>query len=342
MTTNNRQKNTTPQNLRQSPKYACYMKKKKWNVVRVPLTAPLFPPKKKEKTTTSPSPRGLACRKHKYKVNAFIKKLPLIGSVIKIQHPPAIPPEEVLDKLAKKHRALFIKIEPSFKIENLKLENSRFQRDTWPLLPTKTLRLDLKQSKKTLWNNLDSDAKYSIRRAKKRLKVKCEKLNKTDELKNFHQILKEAGKRQEFPTPSWQDLKNLAECFGEKGRLITTKISSRDAINRVSTNKVTAGCLLLLTHNQTAHYYHAATTKEGRSSLAGYLVLWEAIKLAKERGCRTFDFEGIYDDRYHKRTEAWKGFTYFKKKFGGKEVSYPHPIIKYYSLPIKAMAKLFG
>jgi lipid II:glycine glycyltransferase (peptidoglycan interpeptide bridge formation enzyme) len=50
-------------------------------------------------------------------------------------------------------------------------------------------------------------------------------------------------------------------------------------------------------------------------------LVWEAIKRAKKMGCRTFDFEGIDDPRFPIR--AWRGFSHFKKSFGGKEIDYP-------------------
>ena len=50
------------------------------------------------------------------------------------------------------------------------------------------------------------------------------------------------------------------------------------------------------------------------------VLVWEAFKLAKKRGCQIFDFEGIYDERFPKAGTAWKGFTKFKEGFGGEKV----------------------
>ncbi len=397
--------------LRQSQEYTCYMSKKGWLIENIKLK---IPNSKKERNSLHSGarrdsddalkyrPEGLYGNK-KSSVNAFVKKIPLLGSVIKIQRPSVIPSEKALDNLAQKHRALFVKIEPTLPTTSHSEANLRshvdaaeespakqeqedssprqsgvqndvdlenFQQDSWPLLPTKTLRIDLTKTEKELWNNLDSDAKYSIRKAEKHLSAYCIQLSalekekeKEKELRKFHRVLKDAGKRQGYPTPNWQDIKNLAECFGEKGWLITATVKQQHQqrkfakptpiVNppqekppRLDLQKPrglgnAAGCVLL-THKNTAYYHHAATTKEGRDLLAGYLVLWEALRLAKEQGCLKFDFEGIYDERYHKRTKAWKGFTYFKKKFGGKEIIYPQPVIKYYSRLFHTMNKIFN
>jgi len=82
---------------------------------------------------------------------------------------------------------------------------------------------------------------------------------------------------------------------------------------------------------KTAYYYYAFSSKEGRRKSAQYLLVWEAIKLAKKRGCKIFDFEGIYDERFP--IKAWKGFSHFKKSFGGKIIQYPGCFVKY-QLPL--------
>ncbi|MFW6110302.1 MAG: lipid II:glycine glycyltransferase FemX [Patescibacteria group bacterium] len=299
------------QPLRQSGEYAEYMRGKGWLVEEV--------------------------RCKNFAVRCFIKKLPWVGSVIKIQHPVAIPEEKSLDKLARKYHALFVKIEPFFGIEK---RPSYLQEDTWPLLPTKTLYLDLETDLAKIKESLDSDAQYSIRKAKSLLCVNRYPADNFEQLRLFCKILRRTGGRKKFYTPDWEDLKTKAKSFGKKASLLLARKKKPRKKGNGLEHPV-AGCLLF-THKKTAFYHHAATSEEGRDLLAGYLVLWEAIKLAKERDKRFFDFEGIYDSRYHKQTKDWRGFTYFKKKFGGKEVVFPKPLVKYYSLPLKLMFKIFG
>jgi lipid II:glycine glycyltransferase (peptidoglycan interpeptide bridge formation enzyme) len=78
---------------------------------------------------------------------------------------------------------------------------------------------------------------------------------------------------------------------------------------------------MILMHERVAYYYYAGATKEGNNANLPYLVAWEAMKAAKERGCKVWDWEGIYDSRWPNK--GWRGFSHFKRSFGGVEVEYP-------------------
>ncbi len=318
--------------LRQSDKYACYMRKKGWKVENI-------------KAQIKNTKNGQAIKRGPKQLKAFIKDIPLLGSVIKIQHPSILPSEKTLNKLAKKYKALFIKIEPAAGVQVLDSRISHWERDNWPLLPTKTLHLNLEPPEKELWQDLDSDAQHSIKKAKGVLNVKSYALEEEEEenthkLKRLHKILKKSGKENRFPAPNWKNLKALTSCFKNSAILIEALESHSTSASGERKEEPIASCLLLI-HNHSAYYYYAATTERGRDFLGGYLVLWKAILVAKEKGCTVFDFEGIYDKRYHKQTKTWKGFSYFKGKFGGAPVNYPIPLIKYYSLPIRMLSCLF-
>ena len=65
---------------------------------------------------------------------------------------------------------------------------------------------------------------------------------------------------------------------------------------------------------------YAASSDSGNKNFAPTLLVWEAILLAKKLKLKAFDFEGIYDERFPKAAESWKGFTKFKEGFGGEKV----------------------
>jgi lipid II:glycine glycyltransferase (peptidoglycan interpeptide bridge formation enzyme) len=80
--------------------------------------------------------------------------------------------------------------------------------------------------------------------------------------------------------------------------------------------------ILLLMYKKTAYYWFASSLGIGKKLFAPTLLVWEALRLAQKKGCTHFDFEGIYDERFPKAAESWRGFTKFKEGFGGEKVIY--------------------
>jgi len=52
-----------------------------------------------------------------------------------------------------------------------------------------------------------------------------------------------------------------------------------------------------------------------------YLLQWEAIKEAKHRGCKIYDFWGFTDPKLYPQ-HPWAGPTLFKMGFGGQSYEY--------------------
>lgn len=262
----------------------------------------------------------------------FVRKIPPFGAVAKIQRPVEIPAVEEIDRIARKHHALFVKIEPLSTINYELLTNHGFVRDPSPNLATKTVILDLTKSEDELWNDLSQDARQSVRKAQNNhLQVAGFKLGESEfekALGEFHQLLKETGRRQKFWTPSFDQLRKKAEIFGPDAALFLAYSQSHTPL---------AGTFVLLGDGT-----HSASSQEGQNLYASYFLLWETIKGLKAGKVKHLDLAGVYDPRFHRATRSWQGFTAFKRKFGGKEVEYPRPLIKYYHPFVKFIFKIAG
>jgi len=112
--------------------------------------------------------------------------------------------------------------------------------------------------------------------------------------------------------PSLAKLKTLKKTFDKKAYFLLTEDSSAGAI--------------FLIGDKLAYYWQAFTNKNGRKSLTQYKIVWEGILKLKASGVRILDFEGVYDDRFPNK--SWRGFSHFKKSFGGDEIKYPGAYIK--------------
>lgn len=67
-------------------------------------------------------------------------------------------------------------------------------------------------------------------------------------------------------------------------------------------------------YGKTAYYLHGGSSDEHRDAMAPYLLQWEQIKFAKEKGATRYDFGGI-QTRFK---NSWEGITKFKLGFSPK------------------------
>ncbi len=227
----------------------------------------------------------------------FIRKLGIFGAIAKIQRT-SLPKN--WRGITKKYHVWMTKIEPeSGRVEELK--KFGFRQDNWPMLASKTLRIDLDNIKPK------KDCRYILR--KYSVSSIRYSVNKFD---NFYEIWKKSAKRKSLWIPPVKDYLSLVKSFDKNCFCITIDDQ--------------AGCLVLI-YNSVAYYYYAGATNEGTKQNLPYLVVWKAMQEAKKRKCKIWDFEGIYDQRWPNK--GWKGFSHFKKSFGGEEVEFPGSFTKW-------------
>src|SRR3990167_6313218 len=66
-------------------------------------------------------------------------------------------------------------------------------------------------------------------------------------------------------------------------------------------------------------FYHQGASIHTKIPVT-YLEQWEAIKEAKKRGCKYYNFWGILQEG--RSPKNWQGLTLFKTGFGGRQVDY--------------------
>lgn len=278
--------------LRQSPGFAKYMMALGWQVDRI---------------------GGVA---------VFSKAVPLLGTLIKIQRPNLPLPLEEIDQLARSKKAFLVKVEPNLLLDGFDPQiMGGFRKDSTPILPTRSIWIDLTISEETLFANLDKDTRNLVRRAAKDGVAVIESRN----LKEFYSLWAGNAKKKGFYMSFEKELTSLWKSVPESKLLIA---KYRGQI---------VAAALLLGFRGVLYYSFAGSTDPGRSCHAPYLLMWEVVKRAKKWGYVRLDLEGI-EDTGVRRTKAWSGFSHFKKGFGGREVQYAGSFSKFYS----PLGKIFG
>jgi len=268
--------------LRQTKEYADYLKKEGWMVERINNT------------------------------NYFLKKIPIVGYFIKVQRPEKID-FKVIDKLIRKYGVFQTIVEPKNTVHSSLLTVHGYKLSKSTYLPSKTLCIDLTKTIK----EINKDFKRNIRVGVKRGEAfKFKSYSTPSELKTFHDAWKNSVKFDRY-VPSLESLLNLRKSFNGKKSLFLAShnISGRiigGVIFTISSHGVS---------NYITYYNYGFISDEGRSTLSMAGLLYQGILWGKKMGCKTFDFEGIYDERFPNK--SWLGFTRFKKSFGGYDVLYP-------------------
>lgn len=231
---------------------------------------------------------------------------------------------DYLKSKAKEDGASFIRISPL--IEN-SLENKKFFKKMRFLnSPIHAMDgelcwvLDIKDDENILLSRMRKTTRYLIRQAQK-IGVEIVKTKDEERIKKFLTLYNSTSKRHKF-VPH----KGIPEEFRE-----FKKDDNILLFEGYYQNKLLSAALILFYNNQ-AIYHHSASIEQ--KIPVNYLLQWEVIKEAKERGKAIYNFWGVAPEG--KPRHPWKGHSLFKKGFGGREVEYLHA--QDYPLSIKYCA----
>lgn len=203
--------------------------------------------------------------------------------------------------LAKKEKALFVRFS-SYEVLDIKgLHPARGDHH-----PETSLILDLGFENEELLDQMKPKGRYNIKVAQKHgVKVKA-----SQDVSAFYALLEKTGGRDGFGIHPKRYYEKMLETLGEHAQLLLAEHEG----------KVVAGGIFVYL-DEWAVYYYGASGNDHRHLMAPYLIQWEAIREAKKRYCKYYDFLGIAPDDGKKH--PWAGVTSFKKKFGGEVVHYP-------------------
>ncbi|MDH5597218.1 MAG: aminoacyltransferase [Candidatus Peregrinibacteria bacterium] len=210
---------------------------------------------------------------------------------------------EELAKLGRKEGAVFVRLSSYAELGVGSLELGVAKGDHHP---ETSLVIDLDQSEDAILAHMKPKGRYNIRVAEKH-HIKVEP---SEDLDSFYRILKDTGGRDGFGIHLKSYYENMLKALGKHAQLLLARYEDR----------VVAGGIFVYL-DEWGIYYYGASDHHYRNMMAPYLVQWHAIQEAKKRGCKHYDFLGIAPEGAS--GHAWAGVTEFKKKFGGRVVSYP-------------------
>jgi serine/alanine adding enzyme len=181
-----------------------------------------------------------------------------------------------------------------------------FERHGFRHEPHLNYLIDLSVPEATMWSEIRPAARRNIQKAR-RLGARVEEITEPERIPAAYDVLRDVYHRLQVPLPDISLLVAAHRILGPSGKL---KLLAAIVDGR------TVGALALLRFRDTAYYWYTGTLREYASYRPSDLLVWHALRLASDIGCRTFDFggAGTPGERY--------GVRDFKAKFGGRLVDF--------------------
>lgn len=222
---------------------------------------------------------------------------------------------QTLKKIAKEYNCLFIKCEPKVEISDPKFSNSQMRSlgfvEGKSLFTKYNFVLDVSPSETELLASFKQKTRYNIKVAEKKgVTVRLDDSEAAFE--RYLELTTETTKRQgfyahgrEYHKKMWETLRaaGMAHLLVAQyeGQIITTWV--------------------LFKYGDTLYYPYGASTREHREVMANNLVMWSAIRLAKEWGLKYLDMWGALGPEADPN-DPWYGFHTFKSGYGARHVEY--------------------
>jgi len=170
--------------------------------------------------------------------------------------------------------------------------------------------LDITLSEEQLLANMRKSHRYLIKKAQK-MDIEIIRTENVDDIKEFIKIYEE-----------FFDFKHITPHTGLMQEYeVFHKNNHIELFIARYQGSIISGALIVYI-GDTAIYHHSASIQAYRNLPASYLIQWEAIREAKKRGKKIYNFWGIAPE--NKPNHPWKGLTLFKTGFGGRRVEFVH------------------
>ena len=239
-----------------------------------------------------------------------------------------------IDRAARRKRAISVIIEPD---GDLGLTGTYREAGVVAgpahLQPGRTVKVALGDDAAIL-GRMHQKTRYNVRLAQRRGVEIEHRASDTASLRQYYDLMEDTARRNEFAIHSYDYYADFLEILGERAQLLFAWADGH-----------VAAVLIAAAFGDQAIYMYGASSTQHRAHGAAFLLQFEAMRWARDRGCTTYDLWGIPEqDPESLRSEDnvsvagtrgsdWRGLYRFKTGFGGEIVTYPPTLERRY-LPV--------
>ncbi len=237
-----------------------------------------------------------------------------------------------IDAISKEHRSLYTLVEPN---EPVPWSDSVESDKRWSpgpdhIQPGRTVKIDLADDDVML-KQMHQKTRYSVRLAMRK-GVAVESFEGLDEpgFQIFYRLLRETSNRNEFGIHHEDYYRDFLQSFGSNALMLIARVDGEPAAGLIGAS-----------FGEEAIYMYGGSSAENRAHGAAFLLQFEAMRWARDKGMKRYDLWGIpmRDPESQSETNAhvpatrgddWRGLYRFKAGFGGNIVEYPRTLERVY------------
>jgi len=224
-----------------------------------------------------------------------------------------------LDEICFKNQAVFLKIEPDYweptdeqMSQSVVKYPSSFLVSPHNIQPPRTIIISLEGSEEDILVRMKQKCRYNVRLAEKK-GVTIRPWNDPD---GFHRLVQVTGNRDGFGVHALAYYRRAYALFHPAGmaELLLAEFDGKPL-----------AALMIFANGTSSWYLYGASNDNERNRMPAYLLQWEAMKWARQRGCTQYDLWGVPDDedasleaQFENRHDGLWGVYRFKRAFGGQ------------------------
>lgn len=222
-----------------------------------------------------------------------------------------------VDEICRQKRAVFLKLEPDLWQDAADdlwggAPPPGFRLSPQDIQPLRTIVVDLQADEEQILARMKQKTRYNIRLAARKEVV----VRPSDDVDAFYSLINLTGERAEFGVHSLEYYRRAYEIFHPLGlcELLQAEYQGQPL-----------AALMVFSNGKRAWYLYGASSNAERNRMPTYLLQWEAMRWAKARGCREYDYWGVPDvdeaeleANFKQRYDGLWGVYRFKRGFGGE------------------------
>ena len=235
-----------------------------------------------------------------------------------------------IDSVCKKRHAVFLKTEPDCWEDEHDAGNLGYGiiPSTHNIQPPRTISIDLCGNEADILARMKQKTRYNIRLAmKKDVTVRA-----WDDIPAFHEMMKITGGRDGFGVHSMDYYHRAYELFHPTGmaEILVAEYESKPL-----------AALMVFARGRRAWYVYGASNNQERNRMPTYILQWEAMRWAREKGAEEYDLWGVPDADedileadFTDRNDGLWGVYRFKRGFGGEVKRAAQALDRVYNQPL--------